>query len=315
MTARLCKLVGLVLALFLITPSLPAQEKITAPVALARLKAGNARFADETPKARNLSAERRKELLKGQKPFAIILTCADSRVVPEHIFDQGLGEIYVLRIEGNVSGPGIIGSIEEAIQALPTPPLIVVMGHENCGVIKAALDPKAPLLDLGAPGDAEGQRGWLIKQIEPGKDLPKEPKEALAVAVKNNAIRQAQLLSEKSPLIKEFVQSSRIQVVPAVYSLSTGKVEWLELPKLTGKHPVLIKVTVPTDDARVWLDDYETKSTGKVRIFEVPAIDVNEELSYRITAKWQEPNALPQSRNETVTFKGGATVIVDFTKK
>jgi carbonic anhydrase len=309
MTARHIKFIAVLFALAVTVPGLHAQEKITPQAAaLAKLKLGNSRFANDKLALRNLDAERRKELVKGQKPFAIILTCADSRVAPEHIFDQGLGEIFVMRVAGNIAGPGMLGSIEYAIEHLHCP-LIVVMGHQECGAVKAALEPSKDALE---PGQPEGNLGWLVKQVEPGKDLPKDPKEALALGVKNNAIRQAQLLSEKSTVIKEFVQSKRVQIIPAVYSLSTGKVEWLDLPKLTGKHPVLIKVTVPTADARIWLDDVETKSRGTKRVFEVPPVDVNEEFSYSIRAQWREGGLLFDPPPQIVRFKGGMTLKVEF---
>lgn len=308
MTARRIKFIAVLLALAVTVPSLHAQEKITPQAAaLAKLKLGNSRFANDKLALRNLDAERRKELVKGQKPFAIILTCADSRVAPEHIFDQGLGEIFVMRVAGNIAGPGMLGSIEYAIEHLHCP-LIVVMGHQECGAVKAALEPGKALVE---PDQPEGNLGWLVKQVEPGKDLPKDIKLALPLAVKNNAIRQAQLLTERSTVIKEFVQSDRVKIVPAVYSLATGKVEWLELPKLTGKHPVFIKVRVPVADATIWLDDYETKSKGTLRVFEVPAFDVNEEASYRIRALWKE-GGVEIDRGQTVRFKGGMTVNVEF---
>src|ERR1700676_5009441 len=109
MTPRYSKFIGLFLVVAMSVPSLHAQEKITPPAAaLAKLKAGNTRFANDKLALRNLDTERRKELAKGQKPFAIILTCADSRVAPEHIFDQGLGEIFVVRVAGNVAEAGML---------------------------------------------------------------------------------------------------------------------------------------------------------------------------------------------------------------
>jgi carbonic anhydrase len=300
MKVRFTKKIGLIFTLALIAPQLHAQDADQAKAALSRLKAGNARFANDKLAPRDLDSERRKELLKGEKPFAIILTDADSRVAPEHIFQQGLGEIYVLRIAGNVAGPGIVGSIEFALQTLPTCSLIVVMGNDDSAAVKAALNPEP----------VEGNVGLLIKQIDPGKDLPKDPKEALALAVKNNAIRQAQLLSEKSAAIKEAGQLGRVQIVPAVYALSTGKVEWLEMPKLTGKHPVVIKVTVPTAEALVWLDDVPTKSRGTKRIFEVAPVDAEQEFTYRIKVEWTEDGAT-RKRERTVHFKGGMMLNID----
>ena len=172
------------------------------------------------------------------------------------------------------------------------------------------MEPGKAEVELGQP---EGNsRLALVKQVEPGKDLPKDPKEALALGVKNNAVRQAQLLAEKSTVIKEFAQSNRVQIVPAVYSLSTGKVEWLELPKLTGKHPAFIKVTVPAADARIWLDDVETKSRGTKRIFEVPPVDVNDEFSYRLKASWSEKGLNVEREQNRALAKGGMTVSVEF---
>lgn len=309
MTSRIIKIIGLCLPLALAAPNLHAQDKGPGQVALERLKAGNIRFAEDRLAPRTLDTERRKELLKGEKPFAIILTCADSRVAPEHIFQQGLGDIYVLRIHGNVASPGMIGSIEYALQHQNSPPLIVVMGQENCGAVKAALAlDRTTLVEPGAP---ESHLTWLTRQIEVSKDQPKDPKDALAAAVKYNAVRQAQLLSERSPIIKELVQMGRVQIVPAVYSLSTGKVDWLEMPKLSGRHPVFIKVTVPTAETRVWLDDVETKSRGTKRIYQVDPVDAERDFSYRIKAVWIE-NGNEYTDVQTVHFKGGMTVSVEF---
>jgi carbonic anhydrase len=186
---------------------------------LQRLQAGNARFAADKPSTRDVSKARRAELAKGQKPFAIVLTCADSRVVPELIFDQGLGDLFVLRVAGNVSEPSSLGSIEFAVENFHTP-LVVVLGHESCGAVQAAVEGTK----------LEGNLAWLIQRVEPGKDLPKDAKQALALGIKNNAIRQAQVLSEQSKVIKEFVQSKRVQIVAGVYALDSGKVDWIELP-------------------------------------------------------------------------------------
>jgi len=187
--------------------------------ALQRLKAGNARFAADKPSTRDVGKSRRAELAKGQKPFAIVLACADSRVTPELIFDQGLGDLFVLRLAGNVVEPAVLGSIEYAVEHLHTP-LVVVLGHESCGAVKAAVD----------GGKVEGNLGWLIERVHPGKAVPKDPKAALAACIKNNAIYQAQQLSAQSKVIKEFLDAKRVQLVAGVYSLSTGKVDWLEPP-------------------------------------------------------------------------------------
>lgn len=304
MNARLGRYVGLFFALAVCVPNLHAQGKTPVEAfALAKLKEGNARFVKNKLNLRDLGPERREQLLKGQKPFAIVLGCADSRVVPEFIFDQGLGEIFVGRNAGNVAGADEIGSIEYAIQKTPSVSLIVVMGHEDCGAIKAAIGGE----------HMEGDLGWLVKQVDPGKDLPKDPKEALAAAAKHNAVRQAQLMTEKSSIIREFVQSGRVQIIPAYYSLETGKVEWLDIVKVTGKYPAFFRVTVPTVEATVWLDDYKTKARGLTRTFETPPMEANEEFNYTIKVQWSE-DGVPMERTKTVYFKGGSKVSVDFSK-
>jgi len=126
----------------------------SAAEALTRLKEGNDRFAADKPARTDVGAKRRARLTQGQQPFAVVLSCADSRVPPEIVFDQGLGDLFVLRVAGNIADTAMIGSAEYAVQSLKTP-LIVVLGHEDCGAVQAALNNK-PL-----PGDL----GWLIKQV------------------------------------------------------------------------------------------------------------------------------------------------------
>ena len=123
-----------------------AQEpkmKVSPEAALERLKAGNARFVTDKAEKRVSDAKMRAELAKGQHPFAIILACADSRVPPEFLFDQGLGDLFVVRVAGNVTGEEVLGSIEYAVAHLHVP-LVVVLGHEKCGAVKAALDQVEP---------------------------------------------------------------------------------------------------------------------------------------------------------------------------
>src|SRR5206468_8893565 len=121
------------------------------------------------------------------------------------------------RVGGNGADAAGIGSIEYAVEHLHSP-LIVVRGHESCGAVKAAID----------GGHVEGNLATLIKMVEVGKDLPKDPKAAVDAGIKNNVNYQARLLAQRSTIIKELVNSERVKLVPAVYSLSTGKVEWLD---------------------------------------------------------------------------------------
>src|SRR5262249_28305065 len=120
--------------LFLAVSLARAQEPSPGAKALEQLKAGNERFASDKLGPRDIGKARRQELAKGQKPFAVVLTCADSRLAPELIFDQGLGDIFVLRVAGNVADQFELGSIEFAVGELKAP-LIVVMGHESCGAV------------------------------------------------------------------------------------------------------------------------------------------------------------------------------------
>src|SRR5437773_310046 len=139
------------------------QEKsaLTAEQAWERLKKGNEKFVADKSAAQDLGAERRRELAKGQHPFAIVLTCADSRVAPEYIFNQGLGDIFVLRVAGNIADPFVLGSIEYAVEHLHSP-LIVVLGHSKCGAVDAAMGESKPT----------GNLGKLISEVHIGKDLP-----------------------------------------------------------------------------------------------------------------------------------------------
>jgi len=209
-------------AIVLLPCSLRAQEaQVTADEALTLLKHGNARFARDMPQEAELGSKRRIELAKGQKPIAVILTCADSRAAPEIIFDKGLGKLFVIRVAGNIGGPEVYASIEYALAELKTP-LIVVLGHTSCGAVAAALKGK----DQPSPNLKQ-----LIGMIHTGGDLPKDKDAALAAAIRNNVLYQTQLLTKRSKIIEEFASSGRVKIVPALYQLNTGVVDWMELPK------------------------------------------------------------------------------------
>jgi carbonic anhydrase len=212
-----------VLALLCTLQPLQAQEaqpKQPSPEeALKRLKEGNSRFVADKLAERNLGKTRRAELAKGQAPFAIVLGCADSRVVPELLFDQGLGDLFVIRVAGNVTDPAIVGSIEYAVEHVRTP-LIVVLGHEGCGAVKAAL----------AKGELHGNLAELIKLVKVGEGLPSDTAAKTEAAIKNNAKYHADRLRKQSPLINDFAASGRVRIVAATYSLKIGAVEWLQAP-------------------------------------------------------------------------------------
>ncbi len=196
-----------------------AQEKPapTAEQAWEQLKKGNKQFVADQLEQKALGAERRQELAKGQHPFAIVLTCADSRVAPEFIFNQGLGDIFVLRVAGNIADPFVLGSMEYAVEHLHAP-LVVVLGHTKCGAVDAALGEHKPA----------GNLGKLVEEVYVGQDLPKEKAASLEAAIKNNVQHQAELLTQKSEVVKEFVDHKKVRIVSGVYNLATGKVEWLD---------------------------------------------------------------------------------------
>jgi carbonic anhydrase len=193
----------------------------TADEALKRLKEGNARFVADMPQEAKLGSKKRIELAQGQRPIAVVLTCSDSRAAPEIVFDKGLGVLFVIRVAGNVGGPEVYASIEYALAELKAP-LIVVLGHTSCGAVGAALKGKEQ------PSDNLKQ---LVGLIYTGDDLPKDKEAALDAAIRKNVQHQTGLLTKQSKIIRDFADSGRVKIVPAVYDLKTGVVSWLETPK------------------------------------------------------------------------------------
>jgi carbonic anhydrase len=185
--------------------------------ALARLKAGNARFVSGELSHPNQSAARRTTLTEGQHPFAVILGCSDSRTAPEVVFDQGLGDLFVVRSAGNVVDDIALGSIEYAVEHLGTK-LIVVLGHENCGAVKATLD----------GGKLPGHLPAFARAIRPAvKASANRPGDALDNAVLENAHLQAQRVAHSKPVLRQLVEEGKIRVVSARYDLDTGRVAFL----------------------------------------------------------------------------------------
>jgi carbonic anhydrase len=202
----------------LFTGAAPPEGSVpTAEQAWQRLKDGNARSASDNLARRNLGADRRRELTRGQHPFAVVLACADSRVAPELIFDQGLGDVFVVRVAGNVAEPFMIGSVEYAVEHLHVP-LVVVLGHARCGAVEAALGDEKPA----------GNLGRLIGEVHVGKDLPAARDARLDMAIHNNVRHQAELLSERSRVLRAHVEKKELRIVSGVYNLASGKVEWLD---------------------------------------------------------------------------------------
>ncbi|MBI5471843.1 MAG: carbonic anhydrase [Ignavibacteriae bacterium] len=195
-----------------------AQKGVAPDEAMAKLKVGNFRFAANQSAHPNQVEQTRKSVANGQKPFAVIVGCADSRVPPEILFDQGIGDLFVVRVAGNLADDAVIGSIEYAVEHLGSR-LVVVLGHERCGAVKATLD----------GGHPEGHIGALVKAIAPAVEKVRgKGGDELDNAVKLNARLVAEQLRASKPILAEQVAKKKIKIVAARYDLDTGVVEFLE---------------------------------------------------------------------------------------
>jgi carbonic anhydrase len=182
---------------------------------IEKLKQGNQRFVQDTLGGRTENATRREELVEGQSPFVVILSCADSRVVPELIFDTELGELFIVRVAGNVANTSSIASIEYAVAHLNSQ-VVVVLGHENCGAVAAALD----------GGDNGYNLNHLLAHITPAKEQLKD--QDMTSIIKKNAEINARQLIERSQILSDALQSGKIKIIHAYYHLSSGQVEFFE---------------------------------------------------------------------------------------
>lgn len=196
---------------------------------LNKLLDGNKRFVSGDLAKKDLGDARRQELTKGQSPFATVLSCADSRVSPELIFDEGLGDIFIIRDAGNVVGPLTLGSIEYGVEHLHTP-LLVILGHEQCGAVTAALDAK---------GGLEGNIGAILKKIMPAvktaRKAGKGREGTLNLAIQEN-VRNTYKNVMKSKVVSELVHEGKLRIVGAEYYLGTGQVEMVDLGSSAGGH-------------------------------------------------------------------------------
>ena len=201
------------------------QAGMTADEALKSLLDGNQRYISNQMTGQKLcDLPTRESLTKSQKPYAIILSCSDSRVPPEIIFDKGLGEIFVVRVAGNIADPVILGSIEYGAEHLGSP-LIMVLGHERCGAVTAAVESK---------GKPEGNLGSIINNLAPAvkqakKNSAGKPKPALVeTAIDDNVAMVAAALTSKSKVLKHLVAEGKVKIVGAKYDLDDGKVSLLK---------------------------------------------------------------------------------------
>ncbi len=188
-------------------------ESLSPDAALQKLIGGNQRFVQHQPQYPDQSALRLQEVAQAQHPFVTILSCADSRVPAEIVFDQGIGDIFDIRIAGNIATPEAIGSIEYAVVLLASP-LLMVMGHERCGAVTAAVQNESLLGDIST----------FVKAIKPAVEKVKsQPGDAVENAVVANVQYQIERL-KRSQLLTEQVRSGKLKIVGGRYDLDTGRV-------------------------------------------------------------------------------------------
>ncbi len=202
--------------------------------ALERLREGNRRFAEDLPSESGLSgAARRSQLIAGQQPFAIILGCSDSRVPAELVFDQGLGDLFVIRVAGNIVAPSQIGSIEYAAEVTGAR-LVVVMGHSGCGAIEATIN------ELQRPqANRSRNLSSIVDRIRPSVEtlletgLAQDRSALIRFAVRSNIRASVDHLRHGSEILERLIDKDGLTVVGAEYSLETGMVEFFDgLPKM-----------------------------------------------------------------------------------
>ncbi|MBX3739054.1 MAG: hypothetical protein KF715_20370 [Candidatus Didemnitutus sp.] len=224
---------------------------VTSDAALQRLADGNTRFVAGDFRHPNLTPERRAEIANGQTPFATILTCSDSRVPAEAIFDQGLGDLFLVRVAGNVAKTDEIGSIEYGTGHLGTP-LLVVMGHSSCGAVKAVVDGAevhGNIPELVAPIVPVVEKTKAVNPGLPGAQL-------LAKAVEANVWQSIDTIFENSATVRDLVKAGKLKVVGAVYDLASGEVQ------VKGEHPEQARLLAYTGGAGAHAAEHAPENTA-----------------------------------------------------
>ena len=203
------------------SPAAPTGEAV-----LKELKSGNERFVAGKATHPHADINRVIDTSKGQKPVAAVLACSDSRVSPELVLDQGIGDVFVVRVAGNVADTDELGSMEYATEHLHTP-LLVVMGHTKCGAVTACVE----------NASLEGCMPALIAHIKPALDRSQNAKTSLGKdqfldkVIKENIWESVEYMLKKSEVVRKLVTSGKLTVVGGVYDIATGKIDWM------GSHP------------------------------------------------------------------------------
>jgi carbonic anhydrase len=196
-----------------------ADKALTADEALQKLLAGNKRFVDGKLTHPNTSVARREEVAPAQHPYAIILGCSDSRVAPEYVFDAGLGDLFVVRAAGQVADDPALGSIEYAAEHLHVP-LVVVLGHKNCGAVRAAVGTVTK--DEAAPGHLLS----LVDAIAPAvAEVKDQGGDVIDNSVRANVRHTVRKLEATAPVLRPMARKGTIKIVGAYYDIQSGRVE------------------------------------------------------------------------------------------
>jgi carbonic anhydrase len=200
-------------------PTHSDQPAVAPAEAISKLKEGNGRYTSGNLQHPGQTTERRTELAKNQHPFSVVLSCSDSRVPPEIVFDQGLGDLFVVRVAGNVIDDHGLGSIEYAIDHLGVR-LILILGHQSCGAVKAAKE------TIAAKGKAPGHIQSLVNAIRPAVEATL--KGDLEATTQANVKNVVQALRLSTPILKPKIDSREVEVIGAYYSVDTGAVTFLD---------------------------------------------------------------------------------------
>ena len=199
-----------------------AKSTLTPDQALKILKEGNDEFRTDAPYRAARGRERRIQLALGQAPFCVLVGCSDSRVPPELLFGRGLGELFIIRNAGNTIDTAALGSVEYGVGVLGCP-LVVVLGHEKCGAVAAAVDV------VTKNATFPGVIGEMIQSILPAVlSVRDKPGDLMENAVEANARRVAARLKTQSPVLLEALRTNRVKVIAANYDLDDGSVHWYE---------------------------------------------------------------------------------------
>jgi carbonic anhydrase len=200
-------------------PAHADQPSVAPTEAISKLKDGNGRYTSGNLQHPGQTTERRTELANVQHPFAVILSCSDSRVPPEIVFDQGLGDLFIVRVAGNVINDEVLGSVEYAVDHLGSR-LILVLGHQRCGAVDAAKQ------TIAAKGKAPGHIESLVAAIKPAVEATANGD--LDATIKANVKNVVDSLRSSTPVLKTKVDSGQVQVIGGYYSLDTGAVTFLD---------------------------------------------------------------------------------------